>query len=425
MDWLNIFGLIMIAVIMIPNIIFAIRCKEGFENKWSNKFIEVAEQIGRFGCFGFMIINIPGTWFGWWSDEAFAIYLIVDTILVVLYCAIWIFYDETGKRVRTKKEIADENGKIRVGCTVIPKGGVYEQHLFTVKDDRFKSEPFLDEVKRNYTDLINRHISDPEHRLKVFDPDSIYLPTKKIGKNNPKAAEIEADNAARQEWNRTADMALISGIEKTKILEIKKEEIHQKASQSIRTNGWLPNLFRNIVSKAKEFLQNLIRQTALPPKPILNMDMAEFRTMQKLMIRVQDRAREIRSLQDEVPKLKAQLAETKGIFKSKERKALETQIQQTEEKISAMLEVLPEILKVDGYSDVQAFMATYRKAETVVENYKRELAEWERNVKESRRPAEEERYAPPEKQSVRGQLRRLQAEGRQPKSKHRSHDRER
>ncbi len=33
MDWLNIFGLIMIAVIMIPNIIFAIRCKEGFENK--------------------------------------------------------------------------------------------------------------------------------------------------------------------------------------------------------------------------------------------------------------------------------------------------------------------------------------------------------------------------------------------------------
>ena len=88
MGWLNIFGLIIIAVIMIPNIIFAIRCKEGFENKWSNKFIEVAEQIGRFGCFGFMIINIPGTWFGWWSDEAFAIYLIVDTILVVLYLSL-------------------------------------------------------------------------------------------------------------------------------------------------------------------------------------------------------------------------------------------------------------------------------------------------------------------------------------------------
>lgn len=336
-----------------------------------------------------------------------------------------VFYDETGKRVRTKKEITGEDGQIRKGCTVIKKGEVYESHLFTVKDDKFKSEPFLREVKEIYTDLINRHIADPEQQLKVFDKNSVYLPTKKIGKNNPKAAEIEADNAARQEWNRTADMALLSGIEETKILEIKKEEIHQKASQSIKTNGWLPNLFRNIVSKAKEFLQNLIRQTALPPKPILNMDMAEFRTMQKLMIRVQDRAREIRSLQDEVPKLTAQLAETKGIFKSKERKALEAQIQQTEEKISAMLEVLPEILKDDGYPDVQAFMATYRKAEAVVDNYNRELAEWERNVKESRRPTEKERYVPPEKQSVRDQLKRLQTEGRQPKSKHRSHDRER
>ena len=68
----------------------AIKCKDGFDNKWNNKYVEVTEQVGRLGCFGFMIINIPGTWFGWWSDEAFVLYLIVDTILVMLYCAIWI-----------------------------------------------------------------------------------------------------------------------------------------------------------------------------------------------------------------------------------------------------------------------------------------------------------------------------------------------
>ena len=119
-----------------------------------------------------------------------------------------VFYDETGKRVRTKKEITGEDGQIRKGCTVIKKGEVYDSHLFTVKDDKFKSEPFLREVKEIYTDLINRHISDPEQQLKVFDKNSVYLPTKKIGKNNPKAAEIEADNTARQEWNRTADMAV-------------------------------------------------------------------------------------------------------------------------------------------------------------------------------------------------------------------------
>lgn len=42
-------------------------------------------------------------------------------------------------------------------------------------------------------------------------------------------------------------------------------------------------------------------------------------------------------------------------------------------------------------------MATYRKAEAVVEQYNRELAEWERKAKESRRTAEKERYTPPEK----------------------------
>lgn len=89
MEWLNVFGLVMVAVIMIPNILFAMKCKDGFVNKWSNKSVETVEQIGRFGCFGFMIINIPGTWFGWWSDEAFAAYLVVDAVLVTLYCVIW------------------------------------------------------------------------------------------------------------------------------------------------------------------------------------------------------------------------------------------------------------------------------------------------------------------------------------------------
>lgn len=90
MGWFNVFGLIFIVVIMIPNVVFAIKRKYGFDNKWDNKFVEFIEQAGRFGCFGFMIFNIPGTWFGWWSDEAFALYLVVDGILVILYCAIWI-----------------------------------------------------------------------------------------------------------------------------------------------------------------------------------------------------------------------------------------------------------------------------------------------------------------------------------------------
>ena len=37
MEWINIFGAVFIAVIMVPNIIFTLKYKDGFENKWNNK----------------------------------------------------------------------------------------------------------------------------------------------------------------------------------------------------------------------------------------------------------------------------------------------------------------------------------------------------------------------------------------------------
>lgn len=86
---INVFGLVFMAVMMIPNITFAIKCKGAFENKWKNKAVQMLEQVGRYGCFLFMILNIPKTWFGWSSDESFALYLIVDAVLVTAYCVIW------------------------------------------------------------------------------------------------------------------------------------------------------------------------------------------------------------------------------------------------------------------------------------------------------------------------------------------------
>ena len=49
------------------------------------------------------------------------------------------------------------------------------------------SDSFLDEVKRSYTDLINIYVRDDKEKLKVFDKNGVYLPMKKVGKNNPKA----------------------------------------------------------------------------------------------------------------------------------------------------------------------------------------------------------------------------------------------
>lgn len=150
--------------------------------------------------------------------------------------------------------------------------------------------------------------------------------------------------------------------------------------------------------------------------------------MQNLMIRVQDEARGIRNLQDNVlPKLRTQLSETTGIFKGKERKALTEQIQQTEAEISERLDKLPDILKEDGYPDVQAYMATYRKAEAVVEQFNRDLAAWEQQVREKQKPAKKEQAKPPERESVLKRLRQLQAEGKQrnqPRQRKKSFDRD-
>ncbi len=49
-------------------------------------------------------------------------------------------------------------------------------------------------------------------------------------------------------------------ISEAKILEVKQTEIHEKASQSIKSKGWLPNLFRGIVARAKDFLQPYSRK---------------------------------------------------------------------------------------------------------------------------------------------------------------------
>lgn len=113
-----------------------------------------------------------------------------------------------------------------------------------------------------------------------------------------------------------------------------------------------------------------------------------------------------------LPELKQQLIDTKRIFKGKERKALTEQIQRTEKAIAEKLDKLPDILRENGYPDVQAFMTTYRKVEAVVEQYNRDLAAWDRQVRKKQKSARKEQAKPPERESVLKRLRQLQAESR-------------
>ena len=168
------------------------------------------------------------------------------------------FYNEQGKHVRTKKEILDENGNVRKGCKIVKKGEVYERNLFTAKNKLFKQENFVDEVKHFYTDLINLLVKDDKEKLHVFDSSGLYLATKKIGKNNPKAEQIQADNEMRMRWNREVDRAIVSDVPETEIRQIKKKYITDRIRESVDIFGSQPERLRSIIMTAVTVLALLI-----------------------------------------------------------------------------------------------------------------------------------------------------------------------
>lgn len=94
MGWFNYYGIAIMAVIMLPNIIYAVKCKDGFKNKEQNKALETFEQVGRYACFILMIFNIPYTYFNFWFAHALTVYLAVDGILCLIYLIFWAGFRE-------------------------------------------------------------------------------------------------------------------------------------------------------------------------------------------------------------------------------------------------------------------------------------------------------------------------------------------
>lgn len=89
MGWFNYYGLIIMAVIMMPNIAYAFKNKSK-STAYNNKAVTIAEQIGRYGCFILIIFNIPYTYFNSWFNNVLTVYLLVNAILCVAYLIFWI-----------------------------------------------------------------------------------------------------------------------------------------------------------------------------------------------------------------------------------------------------------------------------------------------------------------------------------------------
>lgn len=301
------------------------------------------------------------------------------------------FYDESGKHVRTKKEILDADGNIRKGCSIIKKGEVYDYSRFSKKKPEFKSRLFLSEVKEKYTEKMNLLLSDDE-KLKVFKNEGLYLPTKKIGKNNPKADEIAEANEARKEWNSVVDEALFYKVPAKHIKVIKYYKII-KVSKRIGTAkdtlsgtefynyktfiGSAGRLFLAAIDLAIDVLKGLIEIYQAIVEPKSRHDEKTYKKYQKVYVVVSD----LEAKRDSAYSRKNQL-ETKLSIKDYKliggKKKLQTEIQSLDKDIKDISSKINKAVKEVGEDNLRDFESHYRYLERLKDDHeygKKRLAE--------------------------------------------------
>ena len=326
------------------------------------------------------------------------------------------FYDEKGRHVRTKKEILDGNGEVRKGCRIVKKGEVYERTLFAAKNRLFRQESFLDGAKHFYTDLINALVKDSGERLHVFDRDGLYLATKKVGRNNPKAGQIRADNETRMEWNREVDRALVSGVPEGQIRQVRQEYITARIRESIVLSGNEPERFGSIVmgavtalsmlairilQKAKGLSNRLTGAGTKPseqpepgrkPVPVpergkqtMPDNAAAYPKLSKIYKELNRQNGVISEAEKERAAWEAERDGLKGFARLTRKGELQNRIARKNEEISRQKEKLSGIARRNGYRSVQDFYHAYHESREAYEAYQEKVTKREEAYGESRR----------------------------------------
>ena len=350
------------------------------------------------------------------------------------------FYDEHGNHVRTKKEILDEAGNIRKRCKVIKKGEVYEKKLFTSKNTRFKQEDFLDEVKLFYTRMIKHWVTDEKDRLTVFDRNGPYLATKKIGRNNPKAEQIEQDNKLRMDWNREVDRAIISNVPMDDILQIKREHITEPIKRSIEIYGNKPQrlalilnmaitelvLLISKVLEAARAIRNKILHTDVtnaektdfasnivvdntdntsaieestkvenkittqeetikevnvtkPDKPVMTPEAATYPKLKKIKAELDNQNNLIFQAEQQRGNLEIELSDLKGLAKLTRKAELQRKIDEKTDYINRLKIGLSNMVRNYGFENMNEFYLSYKESQNAYAEYQQEVDDWKKS----------------------------------------------
>lgn len=317
---------------------------------------------------------------------------------------------ESGKRMRTKKEILDENGKIRKGCRVVNKGEIYEINFFYPKEEIFKSNQFLRDIKQIMTDAINGLVKDENEKLYVFQKGGPYLATKKIGKNNPRADEIRTDNYLRQKWNENVDRAFLVGATEEEISLHKKEQIDKPVAESIKMQGENPQAFTGILQKAigmlrgfAEYLRAMelvaidesgrsligreIKIDVTPEdltekqkisRPSSIKQETEVMRVKQILNDLKKQEKKVYAIEKNVIRLEKELREVqKKWFHGKEKKELQNRVDGKRNQLENAQYMMNLILSQNGYRNVLEVVNDLKQAEKELQKVQEEQREWD------------------------------------------------
>ena len=89
--WINVFGAVIVVLLLIPNIVYAIKNK-GEKNFCANRFMNIVEQVGRYACIVLMWIPLLVWKFGFASVLDMMLYMACNGLLLAAYWIAFAFY---------------------------------------------------------------------------------------------------------------------------------------------------------------------------------------------------------------------------------------------------------------------------------------------------------------------------------------------
>lgn len=105
--WINLFGAGIVVLLIIPNIVYAMRNKDD-KNLCTNKFMNIIEQIGRYACIVLMWLPLLVWEFGFLSVFEMLLYLAGNAALIATY---WLLF---------AKYLKEKNKKLALALAVLP-----------------------------------------------------------------------------------------------------------------------------------------------------------------------------------------------------------------------------------------------------------------------------------------------------------------